>query len=112
MENRKATRYRNFAQVMTCALIGDCAGFLLFLIGAGLGIAWLKIVSVVWIVGASVLPLVSLYLTGEIFRKRSRYLAVGFAAVLLCMLVSLIADYPSPGPVSEPVSTYLPRFFL
>ena len=37
-----------------------------------------------------------LYMTGELQKRRSLWMVVGFISVLACLLVSLICNFPSP----------------
>lgn len=94
----QAARYREMERVMLRALLVDVGFFLLFLLFSGLGIGVVKVIFAVLGIVLSILGLGSLFLTRELFRRRSRYLVFGFAAVLLCVVVSLIAHYPSPMP--------------
>ncbi len=105
MSTKEHSRFRFFEKNMTIAVGIDAAAFVLFLLGAGFGITWLKIIAVIGIVAVSVLGLVSLYLTGELFRLRSRWIAASFCALLLCMLVSLLLHYPAPAPAAIPSGT-------
>lgn len=91
-------RYRELERYVTYALLGDGAILFLYLLCAGFGIVWLKVIlAIIGIVGSG-LGLGFLYLTGELLRIRSRWMVTGFAAVILCILVSLILNYPSPNP--------------
>ena len=38
-----------------------------------------------------------LYLTGEFKRRRSLWMVTGFAGIVLCILVSLLVNYPAPA---------------
>ena len=95
MANRR--RYRDVERVLAQILMGDTAVFVLYMIFAGLGIISLKVVTSILIVVASVLCLAFLYMCGEMFKRRSRWLVFGFGALLLLLVVSLILNYPSPN---------------
>ena len=103
---RKRNRYREMEQFMTYFLIGDGVVFLLFLLASAFGVTWLKVITALLCLGVSALGIGYLYLSGEL-RPRSRWMSIGFAAVLLCLLVSLLLRYPSPDPnvVKTPGST-------
>lgn len=94
-------RYQEMERYMTYVFLGDCAAFLLYLLFAGLGVIWLKVVLAILTILVSGLCIGYLYLTGELLKPRSRWMSVGFAAVVLCVLVSLICNYPSPKPVQK-----------
>ena len=92
-------RYKDIERILTMLLIGDAAVFLLYMIVAGVGIGWLKVITTIINLVASVGGLGLLYITGEMKKARSRWLVLGFAAVLLCLIVSLLLNYPSPAEV-------------
>ena len=96
----KQKRYRSLEQSMTIALIADTVLFIIFLIAAVGGTGWLKVLTAVFAILLSVLAIGYLFLTGEALRRRSLWLTVGFAAVVLCIVVSLICNYPSPKDLS------------
>ena len=97
MATRK--RYKDIERFLTLVLIGDAVIFLLYMIFAGLGIGWLKVITTILNLVASIGCLGLLYITGEMKKARSRWLVLGFAAVLVCLLVSLLLNYPSPAEV-------------
>ncbi len=93
-------RYKDIERFLTMVLLADTAVFVLYMIFAGLGIGWLKVITTILCVVASVACLALLYMTGEMKKARSRWLVLGFGAILLCLLVSLILNYPSPAVVA------------
>ncbi len=97
---KKRNRYREMERFMTYFLAGDGVVFLLFLLASGLGVTWLKVITALLCIGVSALGIGYLYLSGELLRPRSRWMTVGFAAVLVCLLFSLVLRYPSPDPAS------------
>lgn len=98
---RKRNRYKEMERYMTYALLADAAVFVLYLLFAGFGIGWMKtFLAIVAIVGSG-LCIAFLYMRGELMRLRSRWLVVGFAAILLVVLVSLLLNYPSPDPLKQ-----------
>ena len=97
MATRK--RYKDIERVLTMILIGDAAVFLLYMIFAGLGIGWLKVITTIINVVASLGCLGLLYISGEMKKARSRWLVLGFGAILICLIVSLLLNYPSPAEV-------------
>ena len=104
----KKSRYQIMEQYMTYALIADAALFVLYLLFAGLGIIWLKIVLAVVAFLLSGAVLAYLYLTKELLKQRSMWMTVAAAAVAVCLLFSLILKFPSPRyvqPVQPGTST-------
>lgn len=93
----KRNRYKEMEQMMTYVLAGDAGVFLLYLICAGAGIIWLKVITAIIAIAVAGLSLAFFYMNGELFRVRSRWMVVGFASVVLCLLVSLLFNYPSPA---------------
>ncbi len=96
MANRR--RYKDVERVLTQVLLGELAVFVLFLLVSGAGVTALKVITAILIVVASGLALAFLYMCGEMKKRRSRWLVLGYGAILLCMVVSLVLNYPSPNP--------------
>ncbi len=94
MANRR--HYKNLEQGLTIMLIASALDFVLFLIFAGTGTLWLKVITAIFAILMPVLCLVLLYLTKELLKQRSLWLTTGFFGILLCTVVSLIANFPSP----------------
>lgn len=94
-------RYKEMDALMTKVLIADAGIFVLYLLFSGLGIVFLKVVFAILGLGLSGLCLAFLYLTNELLRKRSLWMTASAAAVIICILVSLIANYPSPDPLKH-----------
>lgn len=94
----KRMRYKQIDQLLTRVLIVDTAVFILYLIFAGFGLTALKVITVIIALLGSALCLAYLYMIGEFKKARSRWLVMGFGAIILCTLVSLVLNYPSPAP--------------
>ena len=95
MANRN--RYKEMEQYLTIFLITSAIDFILFLIFAGTGIIWLKVITAIFAILMPVLCLALLYLTKELLKQRSLWLTTGFFGIFLCTVVSLIANFPSPA---------------
>ena len=93
----KRMRYKTIEKYLTYTLLADAAVFALYLLFAGLGVVALKVITSILIIGASALSLVYLYMIGETKKRRSRWMVLGFACLLLCLVVSLILKYPAPA---------------
>ena len=102
MANRM--RYKQIDQLLTRVIIADTAVFVLYLIFAALGLVALKIIISIIALLVSGLCLAWLYTLGEFKKARSRWLVMGFGAIILCTLVSLILNYPSPAPVAAVIN--------
>lgn len=94
----KRMRYKELDKLLTRVLIAEAAVFVLYMLFAGLGIVALKVITAIAIIVASGLSLAYLYMCGEIKKRRSRWLVLGFACFVIVLLVSLILKYPSPAP--------------
>ncbi|MBQ8238215.1 MAG: hypothetical protein IJZ39_08740 [Oscillospiraceae bacterium] len=89
-------RFKELEQMMTRILIADVVVFGLFLLFAGLGVAAMKVICAIVTIIVSGLCLAFLYMTGVTKKRAGLWMVVGFASVLVCLLVSLICNYPSP----------------
>ena len=94
MASRK--RYKELEQMMARILIADVVVFALFALFAGLGVVAMKVICAIVTIIVSALCLAFLYMTGELQKRRSLWMVVGFVSVLVCLLVSLICNFPSP----------------
>jgi len=92
-------RYKQIDQLLTRVIIADTAAFIVYLIFAALDLSVLKVIIAIMSIAVSGLCLAYLYKIGEFKKARSRWLVMGFSAIILCTLVSLILNYPSPAPV-------------
>ena len=92
----KQNRYKQMQALVSKVLLVDLAMFILYLIFAGTGIIWLKVIFTIFIIIVSLCVLTFLYLCGELLRKRSRWMSASAAAIFVCTLASLILNYPSP----------------
>ena len=90
------SRYTQMQQYMTFAILANAGLFLLYLIFAGFGIIWLKAITAILTILLSAACLAFLYMCKEWMRRRSQWMTVSAGALLLCTLVSLILNYPSP----------------
>ena len=95
----KRNRYRELEKKVTLMIAADAAVFVLYLLVAGAGVVALKVItSIVAIIG-SLLGLGFVFMAGELLKKRSLWMTVGFGAIALCTLVSLLCKVPF-GPVA------------
>ena len=94
--SENAIRYKDMEKYMTYGLIGDGVLFILYMIVAGCGIIWLKVILALLILALSALMLGYLYLTKELLRPHSMWMSTAAAAIAVCLLASLILNFPSP----------------
>ena len=93
-------RYKDIERFLTTVLLADTAVFVLYLFFAGMGLTVLKIITTVLCVVASIGCLALLHMTGETKKARSRWLVVGFGSIVICLLFSLVLNYPAPAEVA------------
>ena len=105
----KRMRYKQIDQLLTIVLLSDTAVFILYLVLAALGLTVLKVVTAIIALVLSALSLAYLYMIGEFKKARSHWLVMGFSAIILCTLVSLVLNFPSPAPeVAEIIESTIP----
>lgn len=90
----KRNRYRQMEQQMTRVLMLDLALFLFYLLFAGLGVTWLKVILSICVVLISAACLAYLYLTQELLRRRSLWMISAAGAIVVCLIFSLILRFP------------------
>ena len=93
----KRMRYKTIEKYLTYTLLADTGIFALYLLFAGKGLVALKVITTIIAIAASGLSLYYLYMIGETKKRRSRWMVLGFACLLLCLVVSLILKYPAPA---------------
>lgn len=94
---QKASRYKTMERYMTIALCLDAVLFILYMIVAGNGIIWLKVILSLLCFVISGALLWFLYKTKELLRQRSLWITTGAAAIVVCLFFSLILNFPSPN---------------
>lgn len=97
----RPNRYRELERYMTYALIADAILFILYMICAGNGVTWLTVILAIIVFFLSGACLACLYLRNELLRHRSLWMSAGALAILICLLVSLLLNYPSPNPYKK-----------
>ena len=93
------TPKRSFKQLelqLTLVVGADCGLFLLYLLLAGFGITWLKVILALAGIALSVLGAAFLILIGEHKRRRSLWILCAFGSIAACILVSLLTGVPGP----------------
>ena len=96
----RRNRYREFESLMTKVMAGDALAFVLYLVFAGKGWTVVQVIATVLVFIVSILALVWLFITKELFRRRSLWMVTGFGPIFLCLLFSLILKYPCPPVVA------------
>jgi len=96
MDNKRA-RFKKMETLMTVVLCLDALLFLAYLVFAGLGMTAMKVVCTVLCFLISGAVLYFLYITRELLRKRSIWMSLSAACIILCILFSLILRFPAPA---------------
>ena len=96
MAQRK-TRFRDFERYIILCLSIATVLFIAFLSAAGAGNLGLKIFLAILVVAVCGYCLWLLYKKRELLRKRSLWLSVWAICMIICILASVILNYPSPN---------------
>ena len=95
----KRNSYREFESLMTKVILVDAAVFIGYLIFARLDIAALKVITAIISIAGSLLSLAWLFLTGELTRRRSLWMATGVVCMVVGIVVALLLGYPCPSVI-------------
>ena len=96
MSQRK-TRFRDFERYITLCLTIATILFFFFLSAAGSGNVGFKVFLAILTVTDCGYCLWLLYKKQELLRRRSLWMNVWAACVILCILASIILNFPSPN---------------
>ena len=97
MAKRSRNRYREMENLMTKIILGDVLMFILYLVCADLGWTVLKVITAIIAIIGSGLCAGWLYITGEFGRRRSLWMVTTFICIVICVVVSLLLNYPCPA---------------
>lgn len=92
----KKSRYKQFEKYITIVLIAALVLYVAYMFTAGFGVLWAKVILAILIFAISGVCLYLLWATKELFKPRSMWMTVGAVSLALCLLVSLLLNYPSP----------------
>lgn len=95
MDRRKA-RFKKMELYITAALCLNLVFFIAYLIFAGTGLVALKIIFALLCIAISGVILYHLFMTRELLRRRSLWMTLAAACIVICILFSLILKFPSP----------------
>ena len=91
----EAKRFKQMERVMTAVLIAAAVLFIIYLIAAGNGIIWLKVLMAIITILVCGLCLAYLYMTKLLLRPKTMWMTTAAGAILICLLFSLIFNFPS-----------------
>ena len=95
MDRRKA-RYQKMEKLVTGVLCLDTVIFVAYLIFAGMGMVAMKVICTIFCFLISGAVLYFLFLNKELLRKRSLWMTLAAACIIICILASLILKFPAP----------------
>ena len=98
MARRSRNRYREMESMMSKIILADVFVFILYLVCAGYAWHVLKVITAISAIFGSLLCVGWLYLTGEVGRRRSLWMITAFVCIAICVLVSMLLNYPCPAP--------------
>jgi hypothetical protein len=84
--------------IMTKVILADVLVFVLYLVSAGFAWHILKVITAIIAIFGSLLCVGWLYLTGEFSRRRSLWMVTAFICIVICVVVSMLLNYPCPAP--------------
>ena len=94
--DKMISRYKITEKLISAILIAAALIFIVFLIAAGNGIIWLKVLTAIITISVCGLCLAYLYITKLLLAPRSFWMTVAAGSLLICLLFSLILGFPSP----------------
>lgn len=90
-------RYKELERLITICLILAVIIFVAFLAASGNGIVWLKVLYAILDLAICGFCLWLLYMRRELLRRRSFWMSVASAAIIVCIIASIVLNYPSPN---------------
>ena len=91
----EAKRFKQTETVMTAILIAVTVFFIIYLIGAGNGILWLKTLMAIITILICGLCLAYLYMTKLLLRPKTIWMTTAAGAIIICLLFSLLLNFPA-----------------
>ena len=91
----EAKRFKQMERLMTAVLIAAAVLFIIYLIAAGNGIIWLKVLMAIITILVCGLCLAYLYMTKLLWRPKTMWMTTAAGAILICLLFSLILNFPA-----------------
>ena len=93
--NSEAKRFKQTEKMITAVLIAAAVLFIIYLIAAGCGVIWLKIITAIITILLCGLCLIYLKWTKLLLRPRTLWMTTAAAALIICLLFSLALNFPS-----------------
>lgn len=93
---KKRNTFRSFERLMTRAILGTLAVFVMMLAVSAIGIGWLKWLLALLVLAISALGFTILVLKQEHRQRRSHWMVASYASLFACTLASLLLGFPAP----------------
>lgn len=90
-----AKRFQQLEKLLTAVLCAALFLFIVYLIAAGSGVIWLKVLSAIFVLFISILVLTYLKITNLLSRARTLWISTAACCLIICVLFSLILNFPS-----------------
>lgn len=94
---RRNNHYKELERLITICLILATIIFVAFLAASGNGVIWLKVLYAILDLGICGFCLWLLYMRRELLKRRSFWMSVASAAIIVCIIASIVLNYPSPN---------------
>lgn len=104
MARKSNSKIQQMQWYLTYMLIAAAGLFALYLVFASFGITWLKIVTAILAILVSFACLAFLYLTNSLLRPRNLWMTTAAGAIIVCLLFSLMLNFPSPNKYKKPAT--------
>ena len=101
MARKSNSKVQQMRWYLTYTLIAAVGLFALYLVFAGFGITWLKVVTAILAIVLCFACLAFLYLTNSLLRPRNLWMTTAAGAIIVCLLFSLMLNFPSPNKYKQ-----------
>lgn len=101
MARKSNSKIQQMQWYLAYTLIAAAGLFALYLVFAGFGITWLKVVTAILAILLSFACLAFLYLTNSLLRPRNLWMTTAAGAIIVCLLFSLMLNFPSPNKYKQ-----------
>ena len=91
-------RYKKMERIITVVPVTAAILFIIFLFSSGFGAIWPEILSALIAIAICGSCLWVLYQSQELLKERSLWMSLSAAAIIICIIASLLLNYPSPNP--------------
>lgn len=94
--NNDQARFKQMEKILTAVLVFAAVLFVVYLFAAGSGTIWLKALTAIITILICGLTIAYLYMTKLLLRPRTLWMTTAAAALIICLIFSLLLRFPSP----------------